>query len=52
MGGPMMQLKWLLLLPQIVVVCAVDDVLDRLYPSRKPGTLRIDIDRCRAWVER
>lgn len=48
----MMMLRWLIVLPQIAVVCIVDHALDRMFPSRKPGTLIIDIDRCLAWVEK
>jgi hypothetical protein len=48
----MMTLRWILVLPQIAVVCAIDDVLDLMFPVRKPGTLIIDLNRCRAWIER
>ncbi len=48
----MMTLRLLVVLPQIAVVCIVDHVLDLMFPKRKPGTLVIDLDRCRAWVEK
>lgn len=48
----MMTLRWLVVLPQIAVVCTIDRVLDLMFPRRKPGTLVIDLDRCLAWIEK
>jgi hypothetical protein len=48
----MMMLRWLVVLPQIVIVCTVDHVLDLMFPSRKPGTLVIDLNNWVAWIDK
>ncbi len=48
----MMTLRWLIVLPQIAVVCAVDHTLDLMFSRRKAGKLVIDLDRCLAWIEK
>lgn len=45
-------LRWAIILPQIIVVCITDEILDRVFPSRRPGALCIDLNRCRAWIEK
>ena len=48
--SPIFYFVWLYL--QVVWACFWDDFLDRIFKSRQPGTLVINLDRCRAWVEK